>query len=269
MQIHQVEPGWAKRWTLVSWDLFSRNPSWFLLLGGGSFLLFLLSFSFPGLPYPESASIDVLLFLSARAADIADGKGFFAVLASLWKDVWRDTLYLLRDLFLILFLAGIFFALFFYLIHSALQSLGVSGLIGHHAAPGISPVLLSALQQSVTLMTISWAIPGGIALVWLTLSSGYNLLLNFYLGILVASMNRGPTIFFLSLMILFSGVQAAVSSLSENLYGVLALVFLSLLNVFLGLFAYAYCREVFDGEKRNRPVRKESRVTNLATGGAA
>ena len=138
LQPKTIDPGWAKRWTRQSIDLFRRAPG----LAIGVMTLFSLVNAF----IPQPIALDVpltvfmvgILFSSLRAADHDSGNPWSATW-TFFRQSSRDLAHLARDVFLIMLVFGIAMGLLFAFYRAVTHGAGI-GVRARHIgnAPALS-----------------------------------------------------------------------------------------------------------------------------------
>jgi len=264
-----IEPGWAKRWSGQSVDLFRRSPGLALSVVGA----FVLSNSF--IPQPIELNVPVtvflvgLLFSSLRAADHDSGNA--------WSATWhyyrmaiRDLAQLARDAFLWMLVFGMAFAVFFALYESATRGLGV-----HHSDKLLEEYrdlpwwLRQGVSQANSMDLLGIFLPGAIPVIFLTMSVGNQLLLHFQTGFRAAVLNMVMTYAItvtgmVSCSLLSPVLREAPSALLG--YGLLALY--AAVFWWFGTWGYLWCREMFEGDTENAKQTARKTVSLTVASGA-
>ncbi len=257
----KIEPGWARRWTLQSIDLFRRSPALALSVG----LAFVLINVFVPHPLvlnvPAMVFMDGLLFCSLRAADQDSGNAWSATW-HYFRLVVRDLAQLARDAFLWMLLISIAVGVFFALYKSATH-----GLTANHADHALYKALpwwmRQGLLQENGMDLLGIFLPGVLQLVFLTMSVGNQPVAHYNVGVQSVVLNFGGcSVFCLSGMVLCDFLLVAFPDVASPVAGYLLLILYTALFWWFGTWGYLWCREMFDGHTENskETVRKKAFV---------
>lgn len=245
-----INPGWARRWTKQSLELFYRQPNLFL----ANATLFLLANGFiPGkLQFVAFSAVLLvgILFSSLRAADHNS--------AQAWSTTYHYFRQTLPDLLKLSFVICIALYLTQTVFNGIME--GVLLLVPHALAitqtASRSTMLPFWLQDAVedapNVLTLGIIWPGMLQLIFLTQAVGHAPLRHFQLGHYGAMLNpdiayRLLAFGFLMCVFLTSVFTAAPSLLlGYVLMGVFAFLYL-----WLGSWGYLWCREMFEGTREN------------------
>jgi hypothetical protein len=247
-----IEPGWARRWTRQSLDLFRRAPG----LAVSVTALFALVNAF--VPQPLQSSIPAtvflvgLLFCSLRAAD-HDSAHAWASTWSYFRQTAGDLARLARDAFVWMLVFGLALGLFFALFHLATHGLSA------HPSPAVLhryrqlPFWLrQGVRQGNGMDMLGIFMPGAIPLVFLTLYAGNQFWLHFHTGYRASLLNLRMTYFVTIAGMAFCMLTAPL--LQEAASATLGFLLLAVYAVafwWFGAWGYLWCREMFEGEAEN------------------
>ena len=249
LQPKTIDPGWAKRWTRQSIDLFRRAPG----LAVGVMTLFGLVNAF----IPQPLALDVpltifmvgLLFSSLRAADHDSGHALSATWA-FFRQSARDLAHLARDAFLILLVLGIVFALLFSFYSAVTHGSGtVKPNPVYFHLPGW---LRHGVPRAGNMLILGIFLPGALPLIFLTMSVGSQPLMHYATGYLAAVLNMqlAYTVFMGGLLACSFLIPILRQVPSLWLGGTLMSGF-AMAFWWFGAWGYLWCREMFEGTQEN------------------
>lgn len=246
-----VAPGWARRWTRQSVELFRRAP----VVAIGTIVLFLLiNVFFPlyALCAPISVFMVGLLFSSLRAADLNSGHALEATWM-FFRQAAKDLTYLAIAAFLALLASGVPVLLF--------AGLGMAATHGVHA-PKLDPDSPAYLalphwlrygtnMSGLSLMTGIF-FPSAIPIIFLTMSVGTKLGQHWYTGMtaVVLNLRMAGTISLIGMLAgsLLSPLLHAIPSLT---LGCAIMAGFAAAFWWFGAWGYLWCREMFEGTMEN------------------
>ncbi len=251
IQPKPVAPGWAKRWTRQSVELFRRAPG----LAVGVMTLFGLTNAF--IPQPLALNVPItvfmvgLLFSSLRAVDQDSGHPWTATW-TFFRQTARDLALLARDVFLITLVFG---GLLFYFYSAATHGAGViQPNPAYFQLPGW---LRHGTIRAGTMLTMGIFLPCAIPMIFLTMSLGNQPLMHYDTGFKATVLNMRMT------YTVFSGGLLACAFLMPILRQLpllgtaLLLAGYTLMAGFtaafwwFGAWGYLWCREMFEGTEEN------------------
>ena len=269
----KVEPGWLRRWTVQSADIWRRAPwIWALLISAATALNALI-------PQPLGANvlIDVPLmggaFLLIRLLD-HHGAFSWALFWSMARDAGKDLWQLTRVAFLWIFFITILVSLVALTAQSAMHAVAPSGgLTGQlHQALRHAPALLqNAFWQSLGMMGNA-AGPFTGPILFLTLYLGANTVYYLHLAYLGCMKNLPVAATFMALAISSPVPAKILTVLLAELVGNNAALLLTALVVstfclWMVTMGYLWSREMFEGTRENQPATAKT-VLRHAMGGA-
>lgn len=249
LQPKTIDPGWGKRWTRQSVELFRRAPG----LAIGIMTMFSLVNAF----IPQPIALDVpltifmvgLLFSSLRAADRDSG--------NLWTATWtffrqsaRDLAHLARDAFLILLVLWIAFALLFSFYSAVTHGAGtIKPDPAYFHLPGW---LRHGVWQEGGMLTLGVFVPGVIPLIFLTMSVGNQPLLHYVTGYKAAVLNmRLAYAVFMSGMLACLFLSPILRQTPSWWLGCVLMAGFTASFWWFGAWGYLWCREMFEGTREN------------------
>lgn len=259
LQPKTIEPGWAKRWTRQSIELFRRAPH----VAVGVMTLFGLMNAL--IPQPLAMNVPItiflmgLLFSGLRAADHDSGNAMHATW-TFFRQTVRDLAHLARDAFLVMMAFGIAVGLFFFFYSAATHGAGVVKPGPHYLQ--LPYWLRHGIFRADAMLELGIFLPGAIPLVFLTMSVGNQPLMHYVTGYKAAVLNL-PLSY--GMIILITVCAALVSVLESVPSFRLACAFLAGFAAafwWFGTWGYLWCREMFEGTKENarKTARQSSRV---------
>ncbi|MHB8367612.1 MAG: hypothetical protein ACYDB0_11450 [Acidithiobacillus sp.] len=264
LQPKTVPPGWAKRWTRQSVELFRRAPG----LAIGVMTLFALVNAF--IPQPLALNVPItvfmvgLLFSSLRAADHDSGNPWTATW-TFFRQTARDLALLARDVFLILLVLGIVFALLFSLCSAATHGAGtIKPNPVYFQLPGW---LRHCVPRAGNMLTLGVFLPGTLPLIFLTMSVGNQPVMHYDTGFKATVLNMRLT------YTVFMGGLLACAFLMPilrrlplqgtplQMAGYALMAGFAVAFWWFGAWGYLWCREMFEGTAENA---KETAVCKTA-----
>jgi len=256
----KIEPGWARRWTRQSIELFARNP-WLAMSNALWFIcMSAIVPHYEVLCVPAAVFVVGGLFCSLRAVDRHSGDAWYSTWA-FFKGAAVDLALLSRDAFI--------WTWFF----TTCTTFLLSGVFsGHHFSKTIAFSSHSALflwirdiisiENSIDMIGVF--LIGGIPLIYLTMLTGNKLLHHFVMGYHAAFMNPSFTD-----MVTVPGAifcicmhYAILSIDSWYTLGVLVVLY-SAVFWWFGTWGYLWCREMFEGDCENGRVTRPLSVHDV------
>lgn len=254
LQPKTINPGWAKRWTRQSIELFRRTPG----LAIGMMTLFALVNAFVPQPLALNVPITVfmvgLLFASLRAADHDSGNPWTATW-TFFRQTARDLALLARDVFLIMLVFGAVMGLLFTFYSAATHGAGtIKPNPAYFQLPGW---LRHGTVRAETMLTLGIFLPGSIPMIFLAMSVGNQPMMHYDTGIKANVLNMRLT------YTVFMGGLLACSFLMPILRQLplqgtaLRVAGFALMAGFVaafwwfGAWGYLWCREMFEGTAEN------------------
>ncbi len=244
-----IDPGWAKRWTRQSIELFRRAP----ILAVGLTTLFGMANVF----IPQPIALDVpltifmvgLLFSSLRAVDHDSGNALSAAWA-FFRQSARDLAHLARDAFLIMLVLGIAFALLFSFYSAVTHGAGVvKPDPAYFHLPGW---LRHGVPRAGNMLTLGVFLPGVLPLIFLTMSVGSQPLMHYATGYRAAVLNMR-----LAYTVSMGGLLACsflvplLRQIPSLWMGGALMSGFAVAFWWFGTWGYLWCREMFDGTREN------------------
>lgn len=254
-----IEPGWAKRWALQTFDLWTRSFG----VTAATVIVILATDLF--MPHYENVSLFVVVPLSAfvytviRSLDQSGGYQTFsyawALLQSCLRDIWVFTLQIW--LWLLAFTAGIAVASLVIYHKKVMDSSHSTFFLleqGLHAVPYI---LRKSLKSGIDWYSLL-ALPMSGPILYLTLSFGNNLSYHLHNAYLAMFLNKivslaGLAVAFFSGQVLELGLLWMTHFLSPGATFAVASICIAFLVLTVTTFSYLYSRELFEGISSNQP----------------
>ena len=263
LQPKTIDPGWAKRWTRQSVDLFRRAPG----LAVGIMTLFSLVNAF--IPQPIALDVPItvfmvgLLFSSLRAADHDSGNPWAATW-TFFRQTARDLAHLARDAFLIMLVLGIVFALLFSF-YSAVTH-GAGAIKPNPAYFHLPGWLRHGVPRSGNMLTLGVLLPGILPLIFLTMSIGNQPLMHYVTGYKAAMLNMRLAYMFLVGLLACSFLSPILRQIPSLWLGCALMAGFSVAFWWFGAWGYLWCREMFEGTRENaRETAKRLSHVHAAT----
>ncbi|MHB1641199.1 MAG: hypothetical protein ACYCS8_00885 [Acidithiobacillus sp.] len=260
-----IDPGWASRWTRQSVDLFRRAPG----LAIGIMTMFGLVNAF--IPQPLALDVPItvfmvgLLFSSLRAADHDSGNALLATW-TFFRQTARDLAHLARDVFLIMLVLGIMFALLFAFYSAVTHGAGtVKPNPAYFQLPGW---LRHGTARAGNMLTLGIFLPCMLPLIFLTMSVGNQPLMHYVTGYkaTVLNMRLAYTVFMGGLLACSFLIpmlrQLPLQRGGLLLAGCVLMAGFAIAFWWFGAWGYLWCREMFEGTKEN--ARKTAKQTRHA-----
>ncbi|CDQ10646.1 conserved membrane protein of unknown function [Acidithiobacillus ferrivorans] len=253
LQPKTIDPGWAKRWTRQSVELFRRAPG----LAIGVMTLFGLVNAF--IPQPLALDVPItvfmvgLLFSSLRAVDHDSGNSWAETLAS-FRQTARDLAHLARDAFLIMLVFGLAIGLIF-TFYSAVTH-GVVVVKSDPAYLHLPGWLRNGVPRAGNMLTLGIFLPGVIPLIFLTMSVGNQPLMHYVTGYKAAMLNMRLAYMFLGGLLACSFLMPILRQLPLQgaallLAGCVLMAGFAAAFWWFGAWGYLWCREMFEGTTEN------------------
>ena len=251
LQPKTIDPGWAKRWTRQSIELFRRAPG----VAVGIMTLFdLVNVLVPqpiALNVPLTVFMVGILFSSLRAADHDSGHALHATLA-FFRQTARDLAHLARDAFL-------FLLVFWILSWLPFAFHGDGAITSNSAYFQLPGWLCHGVRREGAMLALGVFVPGVIPLIFLTMCVGNQPLIHYATGFGAAELNlRLSMVFTIGLF----ACGFVMSILRQTPSWWLACTFLAGFAAafwWFGAWGYLWCREMFEGTKENaRETAKQS-----------
>lgn len=248
---HSIDPGWFRRWSLQTLDLWRRAPSMFVLM---ALIPMLMMTFFPSrmfililLVIPYAALVFMVLRLLNEQSSV---QGLGAMIWAHGKDVAALT----RNAFFGIFLLSLF-SLGFERVFS-----GSSHLL-YNARFFASPNTFYALLMTRDFFGVGYwaqlvALPFLPPMVFLTLLVGHNFFSHYQMATTGFLKNWKIALFFTLFYFFTLGFFAVLIRVIRQWLPfedalLLAFVLLNILLMVLSTFGYLWCREMFEGTKVN------------------
>ncbi|MBU2760336.1 hypothetical protein [Acidithiobacillus sulfurivorans] len=262
IQPKHISPGWAKRWTLQSVDLFRRAPG----LAVGIMALFALVNAFVPQPLALDVPITVflmgLLFSSLRAADHDSGRSWSAAWA-FFRQTSRDLAHMARDLFLVMLAVSVMMGLFFAFYSAATH--GANVVKPNPAFFQLPGWMRSGTARSGSMLILGVFMPGFIPLIFLTMSVGNQPLMHYVSGFHAAILNMKMTY-----AVSITGMTSCIfllpvlRQMPSPTLGIALMVCFAMAFWWFGTWGYLWCREMFDGTEENAKETAKQHVHIMA-----
>ena len=249
LQPKTIKPGWAKRWTRQSIELFRRAPS----VAVGVMTIFGMVNAF----IPQPLALDVpltifmvgILFSGLRAVDHDSGHAWSATW-TFFRQSARDLAHLARDVFLIMLVFGMVMALLFYFYSAATHGAGI--IKPNSAYLHLPGWLRHGTLRSGAMLELGIFLPAVLPLIYLTMSVGNQPLMHYMTGYKATVLNMRLT------YMVFMGGIAAISLLTPLLkqipsffLGCVLMTGFAAAFWWFGTWGYLWCREMFEGTAEN------------------
>ncbi len=257
LQPKTIDPGWAKRWTRQSVELFRRAPG----LAVGVMTLFALVNAF--IPQPLALDVPItvfmvgLLFSSLRAVDHDSGNSWTATWI-FFRQTSRDLAHLARDAFLVMLVLGIVFALLFSLYSAATHSAGtIKPNPAYWQLPGW---LRHGTARAGNMLTLGVFMPSVLPMIFLTMSVGNQPLMHYVTGYKAAILNmRLAYTVFMGGLLGCSFLMPVLRQIPSLWLGCVLMTGFAVSFWWFGAWGYLWCREMFEGASENaRRTAKQS-----------
>ncbi|WP_163055003.1 hypothetical protein [Acidithiobacillus ferrooxidans] len=252
-----IDPGWARRWTRQSAELFRRAPG----LAIGVMTLFSLVNAF--IPQPLALNVPItafmvgLLFSSLRAVDHDSGKAWMATW-TFFRQAARDLALLARDAFLFILVFSAALMLFFTFYSAATHGAGI-------VKPGpawfrLPNWLRHGVPRAGDTLTLGIFLPGVLQLIFLTMSVGNQPLMHYQTGYLSAVLNWRLAYLMLGALMGCSFLVPILRQVPSFWLGCALMAVCTAAFWWFGAWGYLWCREMFEGTKENaRETAKQTR----------
>jgi hypothetical protein len=260
-----ISPGWARRWTRQSVDLFFRAPD----LALGVMAMFALVNAFVPQPFFLGTPITVfcvgLLFASLRAADRDSAHALSATFHFLRQTI-GDLARLARDAYVVLLIFGFALGVLFALYHQVTHGAGtVKPSPAFLDLPGW---LRNGCARESGVLALGVSTPGTLPLVFLTMSLGNQILLHYYTGFRSCVLNWRVTYAFAGILLLVNFLSSVLTqdpsrALAYALFFGTAAAFW-----WFGAWGYLWCRETFEGIEENARKTVKAAVGQGSPAGA-
>ncbi len=256
-----VDPGWARRWTRQSIDLFRRSPALALVNMG----IFFGVNAF--VPQPLELNVPATIFLlgglfsGLRAAD-RDSGNVWAAAWAYFRETVRDLAHLSRDVFLWMLVFSLSLAIFFAMFHIATEGLtqdpSASTVRLYDALPFW---LRQGVYQGGNMDILGIFLPGSIPLVYLTMLTGNQWLLHYHTGYRAAALNvRFTYTVTIAGMILCALSVPLLPRMPSFPLGLVLMFLYAPAFWWFGTWGYLWCREMFEGDQENAKVTQKRTV---------
>lgn len=252
-----IDPGWAKRWSRQSLDLFRRAPG----LAVGVMTLFSLVNAF--IPQPLALDVPItvfmvgLLFSSLRAADQECGNAWAATW-TFFRQTARDLAHLARDAFLIMLVFGTAMALLFSFYSAATHG---AGAVKPNPAYFQLPVWLRhGVPREEDMITLGVFLPGSLQLIFLTMSVGNQPLMHYNTGYMSLVLNWRLAYLMMCAVLACSFLVPILRQVPSFWLGCALMAVFAAAFWWFGAWGYLWCREMFDGTKENAKETAKQRA---------
>ncbi len=252
-----IDPGWAKRWTRQSVELFRRAPA----LAVGVMTLFGLVNAFIPQPFALDVPLTVfmvgILFSELRAADHDSGRAWSATWA-FFRQAARYLAHLARDAFLLMLVFGMAMALLFYFYSAATHGAGIfKPTSAYFHLPGW---LRHGAPSEGTMLTLGIFMPGVLPLIFLTMSVGNQPLMHYVTGYKSAVLNIGLAYALLGGLLICSFLTPLLKQIPSFFLGCALMAGFAAAFWWFGTWGYLWCREMFEGTTENAPATEKQRM---------
>ena len=262
-----IEPGWAKRWTRQSVELFLRAPA----LAVGIMVLSVLMNAF--IPQPTVLYVPItifmvgILFSGFRAVDHDCGYAWSATWG-FFRQGTRDLTLLTCDVFLFLLPFGVGAALFF------IASAFVPSADVIHGAGAVHPAAAylhlpgwlrhGTLQSGNMLAGIF--IPATLPLLFLTMSVGNQARIHYEIARKATVLNfRLAYVVFPSGLLAIYFLTSLLKQIPSFFLGCALMAGFAAAFWWFGAWGYLWCREMFEGTMENSPATARQREAIFVT----
>lgn len=248
LQPKTIDPGWAKRWTRQSADLFRRAPG----LAIGIMTLFSLVNAF--IPQPLALNVPItafmvgLLFSSLRAVDHDSGNAWMMTW-TFFRQAARDLALLARDAFLFMLVFGIAMALLFSFYSAATHGAGV--IKPNPAYFHLPGWLRHGVPREGAMLMLGVFLPGIPPLIFLTMSVGNQPLMHYATGYNAAVLNWRVAYLMMGALLACSFLMPILRQIPSFWLGCALMAVFTAAFWWFGAWGYLWCREMFEGTKEN------------------
>ncbi len=248
LQPKTIDPGWSKRWTRQSVDLFRRAPG----LAVGIMTLFGLVNAF----IPQPIALDVpltifmvgILFSSLRAVDRDSGNPWSATW-TFFRQSARDLAHLARDVFLIMLVFGMAMGLIFAFYSAATHGAGViKPEPAYFHLPGW---LRHGVPRGGSMLTLGIFQPGVLQLIFLTMSVGNQPLVHYTTGYKSVTLNWPLAYMMMGCLLACSFLMPILRQVPSFGLGCALMAGFAAAFWWFGAWGYLWCREMFEGTQEN------------------
>jgi hypothetical protein len=243
-----ISPGWAKRWTRQSVDLFRRTPA----LAIGIMTMFGMVNAVIPQPFllgvPLTAFMMGILFSSLRAADHDSGHALY-VTWLFFRQCARDIAHLARDVFIFMLVLGFFLGIAIFFYHKVTHDIGtVKPDPAYLDLPGW---IRGGVLRESSMLILGIFLPGSLPLVFLTMSVGNQPLMHYVTGYRAAVMNWQVSYLMMGFMLACSFLPSILKEIPSVFLGYLLMVTFAVAFWWFGTWGYLWCREMFEGVEEN------------------
>ncbi|MHB1494810.1 MAG: hypothetical protein ACYCUY_05130 [Acidithiobacillus sp.] len=253
LQPKTIDPGWAKRWTRQSVELFRRAPG--LALG------IMTLFGLVNALIPQPLALDVpltvfmvgILFSGLRAADHDSGHAWPATWA-FFRQSARDLAHLARDAFLLILVFGVGAAMLFAFYRHVTGGVVVAPDPAYFRLPGW---LRHGTARAGSMLILGVFLPAVLPMIFLTMSVGNQPLMHYWIGCQAVVLNMR-----LAYMVFMGGLlacsflipilrQLPLHGAPFFLAGCVLMAGFAAAFWWFGAWGYLWCREMFEGTREN------------------
>lgn len=249
LQPKTIDPGWSRRWTRQSVELFRRAPG--LAIG----IMALFSLVNVLIPQPIALNVPLtvfmvgLLFSGLRAVDQDSGN----ILSATWeffRHSVHDLAYLARDAFLVMLAFSLMIGLFFVL-YSGITH-GAGAVISNPSYLHLPVWLREGVRREESMLVLGIFLPGVMPLVFLTLYVGNQPLLHYQTGFraIILNLRLAYGVFMFGLLAC-SLLEPLLRQIPSLWIGLAMMLGCSVAFWWFGTWGYLWCREMFEGTREN------------------
>ena len=248
LQPKTIDPGWAKRWTRQSIDLFRRAP------GPAVGVMTLCSLINAFIPQPIALDVPItvfmvgILFSSLRAADHDSGNPWSAALA-FFRQSAQDLAHLARDAFLIMLVFGMAFALIFAFYSAVTHGTGI--IKPNPAYFHLPGWLRHGVPRAGTMLILGILMPGVLPLIFLTMVVGNQPLMHYVTGYKAAILNMRLAYMLLGGLLVCSFLTPILRQIPSFWLGCVLMSGFAIAFWWFGAWGYLWRREMFEGTQEN------------------
>ncbi len=252
-----IDPGWARRWTRQSAELFRRAPG----LAIGVMTLFSLVNAF--IPQPLALNVPItafmvgLLFSSLRAVDHDSGKPWAATW-TFFRQTARDLAHLARDAFLIMLVFSTALMLIFSFYSAVTHGAGV--VKPNPAYFHLPSWMRHSVPRAGGMLTLGVFLPGVLQLIFLTMSVGNQPLMHYNTGYVSAVLNWRLTYLMMGALLGCSFLTPILRQVPSLFLGYTLMAVFAAAFWWFGAWGYLWCREMFEGTKENAKETAKQRA---------
>lgn len=246
LQPKTIDPGWAKRWTQQSIELFRRAPG----LAIGVMTLFSLVNAF----IPQPIMLDVpltvfmvgILFSSLRAADRDSGNPWSATW-TFFRQSARDLAHLARDAFLFMLVFGTAIVMLFTFFRHVTGG-GVAPDPAYFYLPGW---LRHGVRREGAMLILGIFMPAVLPMIFLTMSVGNHPMMHYVTGYKSAVLNMSLAYLMLVCLLACSFLMPILRQVPSFWLGCALMAGFAAALWWFGAWGYLWCREMFEGTREN------------------